>query len=492
MPYNKKNTGDRNQGKSFDKKRNNDNPRNSGKDNKQESYGKRRAPDAPGSGRGDERKSYNPMDKNELAPPRFLPPPPGARPYPSKRNDSRSFHDQDKKRTDNPYSKGRFDDKRSVDPNMKRPSPGEWGKDDLANSKYFKSGEKKSYNERPSDDRPRYDRSPRKEGDERKPFKPAYDKPGNSFNRGKTDNKGSYKPRKEGEGNEGYKPRNEGDERKAFKPKYETEVKGKKPYHEKSVKTPNERKRELLGTVDEPTDIRLNKYIANSGICARREADELIKKGLVTVNGNVVTEMGLRVKKEDIVKYEGRRILPEPFVYVLMNKPKDFITTTDDEKGRKTVMDLLTDKIPQRIYPIGRLDRNTTGVLLLTNDGEVAQALTHPTFEIKKIYHVVLDKKVTATDLDKLVEGVTLEDGLVFADAVSFVDNEDKSHVGVEIHSGKNRVVRRMFEHLGYEVEKLDRVSVGIFTKKDLPRGKWRYLNQSEVGFLMKLKSKMQ
>jgi 23S rRNA pseudouridine2605 synthase len=174
-----------------------------------------------------------------------------------------------------------------------------------------------------------------------------------------------------------------------------------------------------------------------------------------------------------------------------MNKPKDFITTTDDEKGRKTVMDLLADKIPQRVFPIGRLDRNTTGVLLLTNDGEVTQALTHPSFEIKKVYHVVLDKKVSGNELDKLVSGVELEDGTVFADAATFVDNEDRRHVGVEIHSGRNRVVRRMFEALGFEVEKLDRVSMGIFTKKDLPRGKWRFLTQSEIGFLMKLKSKM-
>jgi 23S rRNA pseudouridine2605 synthase len=201
--------------------------------------------------------------------------------------------------------------------------------------------------------------------------------------------------------------------------------------------------------------------------------------------------MGYKVKSDDIVKYDGRKILPEPFVYILMNKPKDFITTTEDDKGRKTVMDLLADKIPQRVYPIGRLDRNTTGVLLLTNDGEVSQALTHPSFQIKKVYHAVLDKKVSGTDLDKMVEGIDLEDGRVHADAVSFVESEDRRHVGIEIHSGRNRVVRRMFEALGYDVEKLDRVSMGIFTKKDLPRGKWRHLNQSEIGFLMKLKSKM-
>ncbi|HEY1046226.1 MAG TPA: pseudouridine synthase, partial [Bacteroidia bacterium] len=273
------------------------------------------------------------------------------------------------------------------------------------------------------------------------------------------------------------------DVKKPFRPKYDPEVKVRKSFRE--------RKTELLGPEVKNDDIRLNKFLANSGICSRREADDIIAQGLVTVNGNTITEMGYRVKKEDVVKYDGRKIIPEPYVYILMNKPKDFITTTEDDKGRKTVMDLLADKIPQRVFPIGRLDRNTTGVLLLTNDGDVAQVMTHPSFDIKKVYHVVLDKKVSGNDLDKLVEGVELEDGVVHADAVSFVESEDKRHVGVEIHSGKNRVVRRMFESLGYDVEKLDRVSMGIFTKKDLPRGKWRHLSQSEVGFLMKLKAKL-
>ena len=308
--------------------------------------------------------------------------------------------------------------------------------------------------------------------------RPAYksrDNDAGDFRKGGFKKDGTDKREQSGMDEKGDKP---------FRPKYDPEVKLKK-------KNYTERKKELLGVKDEPDDIRLNKYIANSGVCSRREADDLIKQGLVSVNGTVMTEMGYRVKKTDLVRYDGQKILPEPFVYILMNKPKDFITTTDDEKGRKTVMDLLADKIPQRVYPIGRLDRNTTGVLLLTNDGEVAQALTHPSFQIKKVYHVVLDKKVNGTDLDKLVEGVELEDGKVHADAAAFVDSEDKRHVGVEIHSGRNRVVRRMFEHLGYDVEKLDRVSMGIFTKKDLPRGKWRFLKESEIGFLMKLKANM-
>lgn len=275
----------------------------------------------------------------------------------------------------------------------------------------------------------------------------------------------------------------EGDRRdKPFRPKYDPQV-------PRPGKGYSARKKALLGEQDHPDDIRLNKYIANAGICSRREADTLIAQGLVSVNGTVITEMGYRVKKGDEVRYDGRRILPEPYVYILMNKPKDFITTTDDEKDRKTVIDLLAGKIPQRVFPIGRLDRNTTGVLLLTNDGEVTQVLTHPSFNIKKVYHVVLDRKVSGQDLDKLVEGVELDDGKAFADAATFIDNEDRRHVGVEIHSGRNRIVRRMFEHLGYEVEKLDRVSMGIFTKKDLPRGKWRFLSDSETSYLLKLKS---
>ncbi len=201
--------------------------------------------------------------------------------------------------------------------------------------------------------------------------------------------------------------------------------------------------------------------------------------------------MGFKVSKTDTVTFDGKKILPEPYVYVLMNKPKDFLTTTEDDRGRKTVMDLVADKIPQRIFPVGRLDRNTTGVLLLTNDGEVTQALTHPSFEIKKVYQAELDKRATPADLDKLVGGIQLEDGEAHADSVAFVDADDKRQIGIEIHSGRNRIVRRMFEHLGYEVEKLDRVSFGIFTKKDLPRGKWRFLTQSEVSFLMKLKKDM-
>jgi 23S rRNA pseudouridine2605 synthase len=275
--------------------------------------------------------------------------------------------------------------------------------------------------------------------------------------------------------------------KKPYIPSYDPEVKNNnKPF--KEFKPARKRISEKIKTPLEPGEIRLNKYIAQSGICSRREADDLIKKGLVMVNNNVVTEMGFKVKPNEMVKYQGKIILSEPFVYIIMNKPKDFITTTEDDKGRKTVMDLLVDKVNERVFPIGRLDRNTTGVLIITNDGELSQMLTHPSFEIKKVYHVVLDKKVSQKDLDQLVEGVELEDGIVHADAVAYVESDDKRHVGIEIHSGKNRIVRRMFENLGYDVEKLDRVSFGNFTKKDLPRGKWRHLNNYELADILKMK----
>lgn len=236
-------------------------------------------------------------------------------------------------------------------------------------------------------------------------------------------------------------------------------------------------------------DLRLNRFISNSGVCSRREADKLIEQGLITVNGKVVTELGVKVKTTDDVRYNGERLKPEDFVYLLLNKPKDYITTTEDEIGRKTVMDLLKGVFTERLYPVGRLDRNTTGLLLITNDGELAQKMMHPSFKIKKVYHVVLDKKMSGDDLNKLVQGVELEDGLAFADSAAFVESSDKRNVGLEIHSGKNRIVRRMFEALGYEVEKLDRVAYGVFTKKNLERGTYRYLSKSELGYIKKLKS---
>ncbi len=230
--------------------------------------------------------------------------------------------------------------------------------------------------------------------------------------------------------------------------------------------------------------LRLNKFLANAGVCSRREADEFIQAGVVTVNGQVVTELGTKVLRTDEVKFHDAPVSLEKKVYVLLNKPKDYVTTSDDPQQRKTVMDLVKDVCPERIYPVGRLDRNTTGVLLLTNDGDLASKLTHPKFLKKKVYHVHLDKNITAHDLQQIRDGITLEDGEIKADAVDYADERDKSQVGIEIHSGKNRIVRRIFESLGYRVTKLDRVQFAGLTKKNLRRGDWRFLTEKEVDML--------
>ena len=235
----------------------------------------------------------------------------------------------------------------------------------------------------------------------------------------------------------------------------------------------------------DPTEpLRLNKFLANAGVCSRREADEFIQAGVVTVNGEVVTELGTKILRTDEVKFHDTPVSLEKKVYVLLNKPKDYVTTSDDPQQRKTVMDLVKDVCPERIYPVGRLDRNTTGVLLLTNDGDLASKLTHPKFLKKKVYHVHLDKNLTSHDMDQIREGITLEDGEIKADAVEYADEHDKSQVGIEIHSGKNRIVRRIFESLGYRVTKLDRVQFAGLTKKNLRRGDWRFLTEKEVDML--------
>ena len=230
--------------------------------------------------------------------------------------------------------------------------------------------------------------------------------------------------------------------------------------------------------------IRLNKYLSNAGVCSRREADDFIKAGVVTVNGNVVTELGTKVLRTDEVKFHDQPVTMEKKVYVLLNKPKDYVTTSDDPQQRKTVMDLVKNACRERIYPVGRLDRNTTGVLLLTNDGDLVSKLTHPKFLKKKIYHVFLDRNVTAHDMREILEGITLEDGEIKADDIQYADPVDKKQVGIEIHSGKNRIVRRIFEHFGYKVTKLDRVLFAGLTKKNLRRGDWRYLTEEEVNRL--------
>lgn len=233
--------------------------------------------------------------------------------------------------------------------------------------------------------------------------------------------------------------------------------------------------------------MRLNKYLAHAGIASRREADDLIKIGAVSVNGKVITEMGYKVQPGDKVQFNGETIKPEKKVYVLLNKPKNFITTTEDEKGRKTVMELVQKSTPVRIYPVGRLDRNTTGVLLFTNDGDLAKKLTHPKHRVEKIYHVKLNKNLKPSDMEKIQNGLKLDDGEIIVDDISYIKGAPHSEVGVKIHSGRNRIVRRIFEHLGYDVIKLDRVLFGGLTKKDLKRGHWRHLTKKEVDFLKML-----
>ena len=230
--------------------------------------------------------------------------------------------------------------------------------------------------------------------------------------------------------------------------------------------------------------IRLNRFIANSGVCSRRDADEHIKNGLISVNGSVVTDLGTKVTYNDEVKFKNKRLSAEKKVYILMNKPKDYVTTVEDPHAEHTVLELIGDSCPERVYPVGRLDKATTGVLLLTNDGDLAGKLTHPKYKRRKIYHVFLDNPVTKNDLLKLTEGIELDGMTIIADAVSYADPDDKSQIGIELHSGQNRVIRRMFESLGYKVKKLDRVYFAGLTKKNVQRGKWRYLNDKEVSML--------
>ncbi|MDE6269420.1 MAG: RNA-binding S4 domain-containing protein [Muribaculaceae bacterium] len=249
--------------------------------------------------------------------------------------------------------------------------------------------------------------------------------------------------------------------------------------------TPRPKRIEYEQPVPDPNEeIRLNKYMSNAGLCSRREADEFIQQGLVKVNGNVVTELGTKITAKDVVEYDGKVVTLESKCYILLNKPKDCVTTSDDPNGRTTVLDLVKGACDERIYPVGRLDRNTTGVLLLTNDGDLASKLTHPKYVKKKIYHVWCDKDIAEEDMQHIADGIELEDGPIHADAISYATETDRNQAGIEIHSGRNRIVRRIFESLGYHVTKLDRVYFAGLTKKNLPRGRWRYLTQEEVNFL--------
>ena len=296
--------------------------------------------------------------------------------------------------------------------------------------------------------------------------------------------RGSYQPRQGGYNNQrgGYQQRGGYNQRGGYQQGgYRQYTPGYNPNAKYSMKKRIEYKEDHI---DPNEPIRLNKFLANAGVCSRREADEFIQAGVVTVNGEVVTELGTKVMRTDEVKFHDDPVVLEKKVYVLLNKPKDYVTTSDDPQQRKTVMDLVKNACRERIYPVGRLDRNTTGVLLFTNDGDLASKLTHPKFLKKKVYHVYLDKNVTAHDLQQISEGITLEDGEIHADAIEYASETDKSQVGIEIHSGKNRIVRRIFESLGYRVVKLDRVQFAGLTKKNLRRGDWRFLTEKEVDML--------
>ena len=344
--------------------------------------------------------------------------------------------------------------------------------------RYNAEGEENGYQPRQQGYRPRYDAEGEAQG-----YQPRQGGYGQSRQQG-------YRPRYNAEGEaQGYQPRQGGYGNRQQggygnnrqQGGYNKRTPGYDPNAKYSMKKRIEYKE---ANIDPTVPVRLNRCLANAGICSRREADEFIQAGVVTVNGQVVTELGTKVLRSDEVKFHDQPVTMEKKVYVLLNKPKDCVTTSDDPQQRKTVMDLVKNACPERIYPVGRLDRNTTGVLLLTNDGELASKLTHPKFLKKKIYHVFLDKNITAHDMQQIAEGINLEDGEIHADAIEYASDKDKSQVGIEIHSGKNRIVRRIFESLGYRVVKLDRVLFAGLTKKNLRRGDWRFLTEKEVDML--------
>lgn len=270
----------------------------------------------------------------------------------------------------------------------------------------------------------------------------------------------------------------------SFRKNDEGEFKNPSFEKRKAFKKPKDRIVNIPKKNNPTGEMRLNRFIANAGVCSRREADTYIQAGMVTINGKIITELGTKVLPGDEVKFDGTILNAEKKVYLLLNKPKNFVTTTDDPHADKIVMDLVKDACSERIYPVGRLDRNTTGLLLFTNDGDLSKRLTHPSHAMKKVYQVSLDKVVSVDHLQQIADGIELEDGKIIADAISYIDNEDKSEVGIEIHSGRNRIVRRIFEHFGYRVKKLDRVLFAGLTKKNLPRGKYRFLTEKEIQFL--------
>jgi 23S rRNA pseudouridine2605 synthase len=351
--------------------------------------------------------------------------------------------------------------------------------------RYEDSGDRKPFRRREGDfDAKPSSRKPRTNFGDERPYKSRTTE-SNSGNDFETSKRGSSKKFFDYDEEKGFGSRRDRDYEDDFYGEDSANDKTpKRDFREKKQERKSFHKKQEKAKVDDGS-IRLNKYLSNAGICSRREADTLIQTGVVTVNGQVITELGFKIMPGDKVVYGGEKIRTERKVYLLLNKPKDYITTTDDPQARRTVMDLVRGACKERVYPVGRLDRNTTGVLLLTNDGEITKKLLHPKHGIPKVYHVTLDKNVSKEDMESLYEGIELEDGLTRVDNIAYASaSKSKKEVGVEIHSGKNRIVRRLFEHLGYTVVKLDRVSFAGLTKKDLSRGKYRFLEEKEIGYL--------
>ncbi len=486
--------------KPFRKKWNSDS--REGKDDRKKHFNKEDKPFRKkwNSDKDGDRKKYNRDDKYE------------------RKDDRKKKYDNDDKPFRKKWSDGnkfdRKDDRKKHYDKDDKPFRKKWNSD--------KDGERKKYNredkfERKEDHKKKYDNDrPFKKDGEDKPFRKKWD--GEYTDKSFRSKDSKYGKEKYGDKKDrGYSRKDKHndsgtDEKKKFKfdpeYKFKNEFKRKQQdevgdfydsdehYKKKRSFDKNKTDYEKLikkseknrGKDEKANDglIRLNKYIANSGVCSRREADDLIVSGAVKVNGKVVTELGTKINPNDKVQYGGETIKTEKHVYIVVNKPKDYITTMDDPEGRKTVMSLLRGACKERVYPVGRLDRNTTGVLLFTNDGELTRRLTHPKFLVSKMYHVSLDKNFTRDDLETLRNGIELEDGFIKPDQLEFT-GDGKNELGIEVHSGRNRIVRRMFEHLGYQVIKLDRVQFAGLTKKDIQRGKYRFLNEKEVGFLKML-----
>ena len=395
----------------------------------------------------------------------------------SDRNDKPRFGDRDDRKS--AFGRGekpRFGDKprfsdREENPRFSDSKP-RFSDRNNDKSRFSDRNDKPRFNDR--SDKPRF-------SDRDNNFKPRrdFDKSVDKFSERKQDSRPFFDREKRAVRNDDRNNEEKGERTSFKKPVRRTD--DYDPDAKYSRKKQIEHRKKLLAEMEET---RLNRFLANAGICSRREADEMIQAGVVKVNGVVVTELGTRVKRSDKVHYHDQLVRSEQKVYILLNKPKNCVTTSDDPQERLTVMDLVKDACSERIYPVGRLDRNTTGVLLLTNDGDMAAELTHPKNRKKKTYHVHLDKPFTKADMQQLADGITLEDGDIKADAISYVEEDDKKQVGIEVHSGRNRLVRRMFEYLGYKVEKLDRVYFAGLTKKGLNRGKWRFLTAKELQML--------